>query len=179
MSAPKKRLRKTTLAPTAPVDDFLQLQVLVYVLRHVDAAIPASIRLTYADALERFMNGDYPSRANNRPRKDARNFWLAVDLLIRCQRPGAKNYAESDALATLCASHHIAISAAALRRLPKQYPGAERVAEQLLVFAASLKFRDTHDAASRIACGFWLRAEAADAIGRKVNTFHTQKLNAP
>jgi hypothetical protein len=140
------------------LEDELQLRVLSHVLRDPNADITPRLRRTFADALDRHMADDYPARAKNRPRKDERNLWLAVDYLIRCKPKGSKKTAEAKALSEECSRHGIALSDDAIRKLPATHKRAARLALQLIKQASG--FRDPHAAALDVACGQWMRAEA-------------------
>ncbi len=142
--------------------DALQLRALAETLRS-DADIAASMRVVFADALDRYVADEYPARAKNRPKQDERNMWLAVDYLIRLTEPKATKMAESLALSRACANHGIKISDSTIRKLLATHPRAARLAKELIDNAKV--FRDPIAAALREAEGHWLRAEAV-ARGR-------------
>jgi hypothetical protein len=142
--------------------DALQLRALSQALRSADG-IASSMQAKFADALDRYLADDYAPRPNARPRKDERNAWLAVDYLIRCERPKATKMAESKDLSNECAKAGIKIDAGTIRKLPTKHPRAKKIAMELLERAEI--FRDPHAAAIFEACGHWLRAEAGDDAG--------------
>jgi hypothetical protein len=155
---PKRRAAEIKIAPKQA--DILQLRVLK---RVIQSGLPLSdnrkFRARLVQALSRIIENKYPPRARNRPRKDERNFRLAVGYHIRLMQPKARKsnrtIVSEDLSAEYAEKLDIRLDAIAIRKLPAQHRDAEREAESLIDEAsdfATRGFADPYDAAFHDVC---------------------------